>query len=120
AWALALNGEPMDLARIRALLDSQALIAALEPHEHRDRRVRDWLDRLKHQQGNLEDSGARGLYRALGSLLDGPAMRGSLRTCPEALRLEDVLDTRGLVLFSLDERTYPHATCKIAAWVLLA
>src|SRR5579859_5576749 len=29
-------------------------------------------------------------------------MRGSLRSCPEARRLEDVLATRGLVLFSLD------------------
>src|SRR5919206_3904102 len=47
-------------------------------------------------------------------------MRGSLRTCPEALRLEDVIDTRGLVLFSLSEREYPQATRKIAAWVLLA
>src|SRR2546429_6752735 len=62
----------------------------------------------------------RGLDRALGVLLDGVAMRGSLRTCPEALRLEDVIDTRGLVLFSLDDLTYPHATRKIAAWVLLA
>ncbi|MCA1647157.1 MAG: hypothetical protein LC797_17435 [Chloroflexi bacterium] len=50
-------------------------------------------------------------------LLDGPAMRGSPRTCAEALRLEDVIETNGLVLFSLDELTYPHAIRKIAAWV---
>jgi hypothetical protein len=52
-------------------------------------------------------------------LLDGVAMRGSLRSCPEALRLEDVLDTCGLVLFSLDVADYPHATRKVASWVLL-
>src|SRR6185437_8690024 len=51
--------------------------------------------------------------------LDGVAMRGSLRSCPEALRLEDALDTRGLVLFSLDVADYPHATRKVASWVLL-
>jgi hypothetical protein len=28
-------------------------------------------------------------------------------------------DTRGLVLFSLDVADYPHATRKVAAWVLL-
>jgi len=47
------------------------------------------------------------------------AMRGSPRNYPEALRLDDVLDTNGLVLFSLDDLTYPHATRKVAAWVLL-
>jgi hypothetical protein len=47
-------------------------------------------------------------------------MRGSLRSCPEALRLEDVLDTNGLVLFSLDVADYPHASRKVASWVLLA
>src|SRR5437870_7207737 len=46
-------------------------------------------------------------------------MRGSLRSCPEALRLEDVLDTNGLVLFSLAVADYPHATRKVASWVLL-
>jgi hypothetical protein len=46
-------------------------------------------------------------------------MRGSLRSCPEALRLEDVLDTNGLVLFSLDVGDYPHATRKVASWILL-
>jgi len=120
AWALALNNEPMDLARLRRLLDREALLKALEPHRGRDERIGGWIDRLDHQRGGIEDSGARGLDRALGVLLDGVAMRGSLRSCPEALRLEDVIDTRGLVLFSLDDLTYPHATRKIAAWVLLA
>jgi Type IV secretion-system coupling protein DNA-binding domain len=120
AWALALDHEPMDLAQLRRLLDRAALIRALESHRQRDARIGDWLEHLKNQQGGIEDSGARGLDRALGILLDGPALRGSLRACPEALRLEDVLATRGLVLFSLDELTYPHATRKIAAWVLLA
>src|SRR5947209_17281848 len=110
----------MDLADLRGLLDRQALAAALERHRGGDARIAEWLERLEHQHGGIEDSGARGLDRALGILLDGPAMRGSLRVCPEALRLEDVIDTRGLVLFSLDELTYPHATRKIAAWVLLA
>jgi hypothetical protein len=59
------------------------------------------------------------LDRALGVLLDGVAMRGSLRSCPEALSLEDVLDTRGLVLFSLDVADYPHATRKVASRLLL-
>jgi len=35
------------------------------------------------------------------------------------LRLEDVLDTRGLVLFSLEVADYPHATRKVASWILL-
>jgi hypothetical protein len=39
-------------------------------------------------------AGPRGLGRALGVLLDSVAMRGSLRSCAEALRLEDVLDAR--------------------------
>ena len=30
-----------------------------------------------------------------------------------------MLDTRGLVLFSLDAAEYPHATRKVASWVLL-
>jgi hypothetical protein len=119
AWALALQGQPMDLAQIRRLLDREALLRALEPHRGRDPRIGEWLQRLDHQRGGIEDSGARGLDRALGVLLDGVAMRGSLRNCPEALRLEDVLDTCGLVLFSLDVADYPHATRKVASWVLL-
>src|SRR5207237_6302736 len=108
------------VARLRHLLDREALLKALEPHRSRDPRIGDWIERLKHQHGGIEDSGARGLDRALGTLLDGVALRGSLRTCPEALRLEDVLETRGLVLFRLDAAEYPHATRKHAAWVLLA
>src|SRR6185312_14984218 len=92
AWALALQDRPMDLAELRRLLDREALIHALEPHRGRDTRIAEWIDRLKHQHGGIEDSGARGLDRALGVLLDGVAMRGSLRQCPEALKLEDVLD----------------------------
>jgi hypothetical protein len=118
AWALALRGEPMDLARLRRLLDREALLKALEPFR-RDARVAEWIQRLEHQHGGVEDSGARGLDRALGILLDGPAMLGSLRSCPEALRLEDVLDTNGLVLFKLDAAEYPHATRKVASWILL-
>src|SRR5207302_7033343 len=37
----------------------------------------------------------------------------------EALRLEDVLETRGLVLFKLDAADYPHATRKVGSWILL-
>src|SRR5207244_7837704 len=83
AWALALNDEPMDLAKLRGLLDRAELMRALKPHEQRDERIRDWLHRLEHQHGGIEDSGARGLDRALGTLLDGVAIRGSLRSCPE-------------------------------------
>jgi hypothetical protein len=118
AWALALRGEPMDLARLRRLLDREALQAALEPFSS-DPRVASWLGQLS-QRDTVADSGARGLDRALGILLDGPAMRGSLRNCPEALRIEDVLETNGLVLFSLDAAEYPNATRKIASWVMLA
>jgi hypothetical protein len=91
----------------------------LEPYRWRDPRVREWLERLAHQHGGIEDSGARGLDHAVGTLLDGVALRGSLLSCPEALRLDDVLATRGLALFKLDAAEYPHATRKIAAWVLL-
>jgi hypothetical protein len=119
AWALALRNEPMDLAQLRRLLDRTELLRALESFRGRDSRIGDWLQRLEHQRGGIEDSGARGLDRSLGTLLDGVVMRGSLRSCPEALRLEDVLDTRGLVLFSLDVADYPHATRKVASWVLL-
>ena len=119
AWALALRGEPMDLAKLRQLLDRDRLRRALEPFEDRDERVAQWLEQLGQRDGTA-DSGARDLERSIGTLLDGVAMRGSLGTGPEALRLEDVLATRGLVLFSLDVADYPHATRKIAAWVLLA
>ncbi|HVQ42377.1 MAG TPA: hypothetical protein VMS54_09225, partial [Vicinamibacterales bacterium] len=119
AWALALAGEPQDLAQLRRLLDRGELLRALEPFRGRDARIGEWLDRLEHQRGGIEDSGARGLDRSLGVLLDGVAMRGSLRQCPEAIRLEDVLDTNGLVLFKLDAAEYPHASRKVAAWVLL-
>src|SRR5207302_6788431 len=118
AWSLALDGRPMDLADVRGLLDRQALAAALERHRGRDARIADWLERLSHQHGGIEDSGARGLDRALGTLLDGVALRGSLRSCPEALRLDDVLETNGLALFSLDAAEDPHATRKVASWVL--
>jgi hypothetical protein len=117
--ALTLQGAPMDLARLRRLLDREELIRALEPHVHRDPRIGEWPERLGHQRDGVEDSGARGLDRSLGILLDGPPMRGSLRSCPEALRLEDVLETNGLVLFSLDVADYPHATRKVASWVML-
>lgn len=119
AWSLALDGRPMDLAELRRRLDRDVLVRILELHRDRDPRIVEWITRLEHQHGGIEDSGARGLDRALGTLLDGVALRGSLRTCPEALRLEDVLDTRGLVLFSLDAAEYPHATRKVASWVLL-
>src|SRR5438876_3988593 len=119
AWALALNDRPMDLAELRRLLDREQLLKALEPHRGRDARIVEWITRLKHQHGGIEDSGARGLDRSLGVLLDGVAMRGSLRSCPEALRLDDVVDTCGLVLFSLDVADYPHATRKVASWILL-
>lgn len=119
AWALALRGEPMDLAQLRRLLDRDALLSALEPYRGRDPSIADWLYRLEHQRGGIEDSGARGLDRSLGVLLDGVAMRGSLHSCAEALRLDDVLDTCGLVLFSLDVADYPHATRKVASWILL-
>jgi hypothetical protein len=119
AWALALRQEPMDLVRLRTLLDRTELLRALQPHRDRDARVADWLRRLEHQHGGIEDSGARGLDRSLGTLLDGVTMRGSLRACPEALRLDDVLTTNGLVLFSLDAAEYPHATRKVASWILL-
>lgn len=119
AWALALQGELMQLARLRALLDRSALIVALEPLQYRDERIARWLDQLRRRDP-IDDAGARDLDRALGSLLDGPALRGSLSGGPGALRLDDVLQTRGLVLFSLDAADYPHATRKVAAWLLLA
>jgi len=119
AWALALDSRPMNLADLRRLLDREQLLKALEPHRWRDPRVQDWLHRLEHQHGGIEDSGARGLDRALGTLLDGVALRGSLKHCAQAIRLEDVVDTNGLVLFKLDAAEYPHATRKIASWVLL-
>src|SRR5260221_7130145 len=119
AWVLALEGAPMDLASLRRLLDRETLIGAPELHRGRDPRIADWIHRLEHQRGGIPDSGALGLDRSLGTLLDGVALRGSLRTCPEAPRLEDVVDTCGLVLFSLDAADYPHATRKVASWILL-
>lgn len=109
----------MVLARLRRLLDRTQLLRALEPHWWQDTSVQDWLERLEHQHSGIEDSCARGLDRALGTLLDGVAMHGSLQACPRALQLEDVLATSGLVLFKLDAAEYPHATRKVAAWVLL-
>ena len=44
----------------------QTLLRALEPYRGRDPRIGDWLERLEHQHGGIEDSGARGLDRALG------------------------------------------------------
>ncbi len=119
AWALALKGERMDLQRLRELLDRTKLLAALQPGLGRDRRIETWIEVL-HRRDATEDSGAHDLERTLGTLLDGVAVRGSLASGPNALRLEDVLKQRGLVLFSLDIAEYPHATRKIAAWVLLA
>jgi hypothetical protein len=55
AWVLALQGAPMDLASIRRLLDRTALLRALEPHRGRDPRIADWLTRLPHQHGGIED-----------------------------------------------------------------
>jgi hypothetical protein len=118
AWALALGHDSMNLARLRSLLDRDALLNAFEPHRWRDARVGEWVDRLQHQQP-IEEAGARDLDRVLGNLLDGVALGGSLGTGPEAIRLEDVIDTDGLVLFKLDEQQYPNATRKITAWVLL-
>src|SRR4029077_7032872 len=70
AWALALQGKPMDVAQLRRLLDPDKLVRAWEPFRDRDPRIGDWLYRLEQQRGGIEDSGARGLDRALGILLD--------------------------------------------------
>ena len=75
-WSLALDGRPMDLAELRRRLDRDVLKECLERHRGRDAKIDDWLHRLEHQHGGIEDSGARGLDRALGTLLDGPALRG--------------------------------------------
>jgi hypothetical protein len=83
AWSLALEIKPMHLAELCRRLDRETLIRRLAPHCSRDTRIADWLDR------GIEDRGAPGLDRALGILLDGPAIRGGLRTSPEVLRLED-------------------------------
>ncbi|MCA1644923.1 MAG: hypothetical protein LC797_05430 [Chloroflexi bacterium] len=53
AWALALRGEPMDLAPLRPLLDRAELLRALAPHRGRDARVDGWLERLEHQRGGI-------------------------------------------------------------------
>jgi hypothetical protein len=50
-----------------------------------------WCERLSHQSGGIEDSGTQGLDRALGVLLDGVTLRGSLPTCPEAFSLANVM-----------------------------
>jgi len=118
AWSLALDKRPMDLAALRRRLDRETLYKALEQHRGRDPRIADWLARLSRYDRTAE-SGAADLDRALGTILDGIALRGSLRCCPEALRLDDVLATCGLVLFSLDAAEYPHTTRKVASWVLL-
>src|SRR5207244_10179354 len=68
AWSLALDRRPMDLADLRGLLDRQALAAALERHRGGYARIAEWLERLSRQHGGIEDSGARGLDRALGTL----------------------------------------------------
>ena len=85
-WVQGLQRKPMDVASLRRLLDRDILINALFPYRDRDPRIADWLHRLEHQHGGIEDSGARGLDPALGTLLDGVALRGNLRQCPEALR----------------------------------
>ena len=43
AWVLALNGKPMNLPKLRRLLDREELLRALAPHHDRDERNRDWL-----------------------------------------------------------------------------
>src|SRR5207244_937249 len=65
AWAVALSYRPMELAEVRALLDRQTLIAALERHRGRDPRIQGWIERLQHRRNDIEDRGARGLDRAL-------------------------------------------------------
>ncbi len=141
AYALAFTGAPMDLARLWEMLDRDELRATLEAFKGRDPRVDQWLHELRPaikavkvnsqkgiagQAGDrgtydaTEEAGVAGLQRSLATLLDGVAIRGSLGTGPDALRLEDVIATDGLVLFSLDAADYPHATRKVGAWVLLA
>jgi len=63
----------------------------------------------------IEDSGARGLDRALGVLLDGVAMRGSCGRVRSAAPRRRHGHLRS-VLFSLDIADYPHATRKVASW----
>jgi hypothetical protein len=45
----------MDLAKLRRLLDREELQRALKSHRGRDSRIQDWLDRLEHQRGGIED-----------------------------------------------------------------
>jgi hypothetical protein len=81
AWALALSGQPMDLAEIRRLLDREALTNALEPFRS-DPRVASWLGQLS-QRDTVADSGARGLDRALGILLDARPCAGLCAIVPK-------------------------------------
>ena len=101
------------------MLDKNLVIAALQHCVGRDRRIEDWLERLRRRDA-VEDSGAHDLQRALSTLLDGVAVGGSLSSGPGAVHLDQVLQQSGVLLFSLDVAEYPHATRKIAAWVLLA
>lgn len=120
AWALALRHEPMDLRRIRALLSRDELLKALVPFSGPNNpQVREWVRRLLGEDP-MDRGGALDVERVLGNLLDGVALGGSLGTGPEAIRLEDVIDTRGLVLFQLNEAEYERMTHKVAAWVLIA
>jgi hypothetical protein len=64
----------MDLSELRRRLDREMLLKALEPRRCCDARIADWLERLYHQHGGLKDSGARGVDRALGVLLDRVAL----------------------------------------------
>lgn len=66
AWALALNGKPLDLAELRRVLDREQLVRALERHRDRGPRIGDWLERLEYQRGGIGDSDGRGLDRSLG------------------------------------------------------
>jgi hypothetical protein len=60
------TNKPMDLVELRRRLDRDVLLRTLGRHRDRDTRIAEWIQRLEHQHGGIEDSGARGLDRALG------------------------------------------------------
>jgi nucleoside-triphosphatase THEP1 len=63
----------------------------------------------------------RALWAAWALALNSrPMDLAELRRLLDRQELMRALETRGLVLFSLDAADYPHATRKVAAWVLLA
>lgn len=105
------------LERVEALLQPGMLEAALQDFKS-EPRVRIWLQEIE-QITSVELSGMATALMRVTRLLDSAAGL-SLGAGPDAIRLDDVVQTRSMLLLSANSRRYPGIARIMGGWALVA